>query len=128
MAEVTLIEEPVLAGRISCSYDTMSPTVWTLQEPYARATSIGVVTVPGGFVWDGASVPRILWNIIPAWGTWSGAALIHDKLYRNHDCSREIADAIFWVLMTQDGVANWRAGLMWCAVRLFGWRSWEKHA
>lgn len=39
------------------------------------------VTVPVGFVTDFASVPRMLWSIIPPWGKYGKAAIIHDYLW-----------------------------------------------
>lgn len=38
------------------------------------------VTVPAGYLTDGASVPRLFWNIIPPWGPHGQAAVVHDLL------------------------------------------------
>ena len=38
------------------------------------------VDVPRGYLVDGASVPRILWNIIPPWGRYGAATIVHDIL------------------------------------------------
>lgn len=38
------------------------------------------VTVPKGYITDGASVPRPLWSIIPPWGKYGQAAILHDYL------------------------------------------------
>jgi hypothetical protein len=38
------------------------------------------VDVPRGYLMDGASVPRILWNIIPPWGAYGAATIVHDIL------------------------------------------------
>lgn len=38
------------------------------------------VTVPAGYLSDGASVPRPLWNLIPPWGDYGQAAVVHDLL------------------------------------------------
>ena len=40
------------------------------------------VVVPKGFRTDLASSPRILWPILPPFGRWSAAAVLHDYLYR----------------------------------------------
>src|SRR5581483_3844288 len=40
-----------------------------------------MIEVPHGFVTDGASIPRPLWWLLPTWGTYSRAAVIHDYLY-----------------------------------------------
>lgn len=38
------------------------------------------VTVPAGYLTDGASVPRIFWSLIPPWGAYGQAAVLHDLL------------------------------------------------
>lgn len=38
------------------------------------------VEVPEGYLTDGASVPRAFWGIIPPWGSYGQAAVVHDIL------------------------------------------------
>jgi|ERR1700752_2442748 len=38
------------------------------------------VEVPRGYLTDGASVPRILWAVIPPWGRYGAATIVHDIL------------------------------------------------
>lgn len=38
------------------------------------------VDVPRGYLIDGASVPQLLWNIIPPWGSYGAATIVHDIL------------------------------------------------
>ncbi|MBB76651.1 MAG: hypothetical protein CMJ75_19260 [Planctomycetaceae bacterium] len=38
------------------------------------------VTVPAGYLTDGASVPRLLWSRLPPWGHYGQAAAVHDIL------------------------------------------------
>lgn len=38
------------------------------------------ISVPAGYLTDGASVPRVFWNIIPPWGLYGQAAVVHDIL------------------------------------------------
>ena len=38
------------------------------------------VTIPAGYLTDGASVPRALWSIVPPWGSYGQAVVIHDFL------------------------------------------------
>lgn len=42
--------------------------------------SVAWVYVPRGYLTDGASVPRIFWNLIPPWGKYGQAAIVHDYL------------------------------------------------
>lgn len=38
------------------------------------------VHVPRGYLTDGASVPRVFWSLIPPWGPYGPAAIVHDFL------------------------------------------------
>ena len=93
------------------------------------------ITVPAGCITDYASIPRILWPLIPAWGQHGPAAIVHDYLYdrggrikipdpdapahsvRN---TRKRADKIFLIAMRQLGVGWLKRHVMYRAVRLFG--------
>ena len=79
------------------------------------------VIVPGGFVTDFASVPRLLWPLCPPHGYSKKAAVVHDFLYTQDDCARVIADAVFLTALRDCGVPWWRRSLMYAAVRCFGW-------
>lgn len=116
-----------MSARIHCSYDTDAPTVWRLERDYARPTRVGVVRATVGFLWDGASVPRQFWDLIPPWGAYSGAALIHDWLYatKPDGVRRADADAVFRDLMRADHVPAQQAEIMYHAVRKFGGSAWN---
>jgi hypothetical protein len=45
------------------------------------------IQVPVGFMTDFASVPRLLWVIIPQWGKYGNAAVIHDYCYWRRNIS-----------------------------------------
>lgn len=79
------------------------------------------VTVPAGFVTDFASVPRPIWWILPKWGRYGNAAVIHDYLYASKLYSRPTADAWFLEAMGVLGVRPLTRWVMYKAVRWFGW-------
>lgn len=81
------------------------------------------ITVPAGFLTDGASIPHIFWSIIGSpFGRYCNAAIIHDYLYFLVDRTRQEADNIFYEAMTLLKVPFWRRKLMWLAVRIgAGW-------
>jgi len=85
-----------------------------------------MITVPAGFETDFASVPRLFWRIIPPWGRYSSAAVVHDYLYATASVTRYEADRIFLDLMKRLGVPFWKRRLMYRAVRLGGWASWKR--
>jgi len=91
------------------------------------------IVIPFGFKTDFASVPQILWNIVPPWGRYGKAAVVHDWLYQHRSnpnqkwyqrmfCKeRKRADDIFLGAMTVLNVRAWRKHPMYYAVRSFGW-------
>lgn len=84
--------------------------------------STDVITVPAGTITDFASVPQPLWGILPPWGKYGKAAVVHDWLYRQKSRSRKDADAVFLEAMAVLGVPRWQRRLMWLGVRVFGSR------
>src|SRR4051812_48133804 len=58
---------------------------WKITQPFdyclGEANSNLRVRVPAGFITDFASIPEILWNILPPTGSYGKAAVIHDWLY-----------------------------------------------
>ena len=92
--------------RIHVSYDPSQPELWNLDRPYERQTTVGPIVVPQGFETDLASTPHIVWRTFARWGPWSGAAIVHDWLYRTQPAGidRYTADRIMLDLMRADGV------------------------
>jgi len=104
---------------------------WRLAQPLVYEVgsegSGRVISVPPQFVTDGASVPRALWELLPSWGTYSRAAVVHDYLC---DClnrgaphveakTRREADAIFYEAMVVCGTGATMRFVMWLAVRTY---------
>lgn len=89
------------------------------------------IRVEPGEKTDFASIPRLLWPIIPPYGLHSLAAVIHDYLYRIRgvlpggrmlswwQCNR-----IFRDIMKARGVRWSRRWVMWLGVTLGGWIPW----
>ena len=110
------------------------PRVEFLDDEHARllaplvydSPTAGRITVPAGFETDFASVPRIPFAYWLAGNTAHGPAIVHDWLYRTHQVSRRQADAVFYEAMGAWGMMGWRRGLMWGAVRAFGWSPWRR--
>lgn len=98
---------------------------WQLVQDFNIQTSIGIITVPKGKVTDFASVPRILWGLIPPYGRYTEASVVHDYLY-SIGYNRKQADKIFYELMLKAEVNKFKAYTMFKAVRLFGWIPYNK--
>lgn len=86
-----------------------------------------IITAPPGFITNFASIPRVFWTILPPTGKYGKAAVIHDLLYSVHALckDREEADQIFLEAMRVLGVPNFKACIMYQAVRTFGQSAWE---
>lgn len=91
------------------------------------------VSIPPGYYFDGASIPRWLWSFIgsPFEPDLMTAACVHDW-YCDHssECyqSRVIGDAVFFYLLTKAGVARWRRVLMYLGVRLHSFWAYGRFA
>jgi hypothetical protein len=112
----------------------------TLEQRIQRSQHICTITVPQGFQYDRASVPRIFWVIISKDDLSNVPPLFHDFLYRyggvlpkNHvkpydQFTRPEADSLFEHLMGQSGVRGWRKALAFQAVCYFSSFAWNKSA
>lgn len=85
------------------------------------------VEIPHLFVTDLASTPRFLWWLWPPHGRHTQPAVLHDRLYRivDHPYSRGECDAMFREAMVAMGVPRCRRAVMYAAVRVCGWRTWN---
>jgi hypothetical protein len=85
------------------------------------------IDVPIGFKTDFASVPRILWSLIPRWGKYGNAAVVHDFLYWDQKLTRKKCDELFLEAMCVLNVSLPQRKLIYYAVRLFGWYAWSRN-
>ena len=97
---------------------------WELMEPLSYRGRRDEWTVPPRFRTDFASVPRVVTWLIPRYGRYTKAAILHDYLcdveVRRETITRADADGVFRRALRELGVAFLRRWLMWAAVRLGG--------
>lgn len=96
---------------------------WVLVEPLEYQADHDHFMVPKGFVTDFASVPRVVAWLIPRYGRWTPAAILHDYLWSEARAGRfnkPDADGIFNQALRELGVPFLRRWLMWTAVRWAG--------
>lgn len=109
---------------------------WTLTESFFFSGKgrggfydADAVVVPKGFVFDLASVPRVLWPVIGPAELSLEAACVHDWLYATSGedgrFSRKQADDLFRRMMSLYGVTGWKSWAAYRAVRLFGGLVWK---
>lgn len=96
------------------------------------------IIVPSGYLTDGASVPRVFWSLIPPWGRYGAAAIVHDylcdgnpirrystnvnnvRVYGNYYPNRKEANKIFNQAMKVLKVPRFTRWTMYTAVRIYG--------
>ena len=98
----------------------VSPTEHTRHWVLLESITYEEITVPAGFIFDGASIPVGLRPIFPHGGAKFFASCIHDYAYKTGVVSKERADALFLQAMLENGVEEWKANTMYAAVKLFG--------
>lgn len=104
---------------------------WLLLKNFLYVTNVRLVgnvliAVPAGFVTDFASVPRVLWNLLPPTGGYGEAAVLHDYLYRTRGKATRIqADAVLLEAMKLAGVDWLTRWVVYLGVRVGGRRSYK---
>jgi len=78
----TQIENPIKESRVYGKNNINNYKL--LQNVCVRLSDSRIITIPKGYVWDLASVPRWLWSLVPPDSDAELAFLIHDYLYENH--------------------------------------------
>lgn len=96
---------------------------WEVTEDLVYRGREDLFRVGTGFVTNFASVPRLLRWLIPKYGRYNKATVLHDYLCEQANLGnfdRSDADGIFRRCLREAGVAYVRRWLMWAGVRLGG--------
>lgn len=116
--------------------------LWELEHDWCSTAAMDtIICVPEGFVFDLASIPRLLWVIkgFAPFELSTAAPLVHDYLYKYKGVlpidslgpdsyrlfKRSQTDKLFRLIMKAEGVGTIRRTLAWLAVRLGGFFSWR---
>jgi len=100
----------------------------------SRTIELLGIEIPAGYETDGASVPRLFYNILGRFTIALPAALVHDCRYdpppndrgvKYRWLTRKQADQEFYENLRKCGVNIARAQAAYRAVRLFGWKPWN---
>lgn len=96
--------------------------LWRLDRPMCYRGNSESWEVPEGFITDLASVPRLAAWLIPRYGVYTPAAILHDYLcegarLENPPVTRADADGLFRRCLRELGVSAPRRWVMWAAVR-----------
>lgn len=101
--------------------EQVDDTNWEVRQELRYEGKDDTFVVRPGDRTDFASVPRIFVWLLPRYGRYTKAAILHDHLWRNLATTGQIswvdADATFRRAMRELGVPFLRRWLMWAAVR-----------
>lgn len=119
---------PFAEGFDRVEVEQVSVRNWMLRWSLVYRGQTHGVAIPAGYVTDFASVPRAFSWLIPAFGIYTRAAIVHDFLITDilpkqahlevpEFTSRDV-DGIFRRILRELGVPFTRRWLMWAGVRL----------
>ena len=85
------------------------------------------VTVPAGFISDGASVPRLVEGLVARFDRYLPAYIVHDFCYsKTTPVRRDVADAILNVNLKRLGMDKAKREAITIAVKQFGDSHYKK--
>jgi len=102
----------------SVALKQISKRDWELLEGLIYEGNADTFYVPEGFVTDFASVPRFASWLIPTYGLYTPASILHDYLWRNPGIVNHAdMDGILRRTLREAGVSLPKRWMMWTAVR-----------
>ncbi|CCG02967.1 DUF1353 domain-containing protein [Blastococcus saxobsidens] len=100
---------------------TLDDEHWGVVEPLVYRGTRDRFVVPAGFRTDFATVPRVVVWLVPRFGRYTAAAILHDWLctvgIESGVVTAREADGVFRRVLRESGVPVVRRWLMWCGVR-----------
>lgn len=112
-----VVRVPFLQGDVTVKQ--IDAKKWELREPLVYEGRDESFSIHIGFTTDFASVPTVLVWLIPRYGVYTKAAILHDFLCCDDaGVSRADADGVFRRALRELGVSVVRRWMMWAAVRL----------
>ena len=86
-----------------------------------------IYTIPGKFVFDGFSNPRLLWRVLPS--SYGPRVLApgckHDFFYRTHDIPKDEADRLLEFEVNENGLGKSAARCVYWGVKYGGKHAWK---
>lgn len=107
---------------------------WTIELPDGS-----FIRIPAGFIFDGASIPRIFWAVLSPTGLLLVPSLLHDYGYAydrlplcgggwyQPGAGRAFWDRLLWLMAVKLNGFYFIESVVWLVVRAFGWLPWRGH-
>lgn len=106
---------------------TLDGRNFTIEEAFSFEAFDGRTwVIPPSAQTDGASTPSFIWSVIPPFGKYWAAAVVHDYLYRCTTEPKDYCDLVFLNDMTARGVPPSEKYEIYEAVKLAGAAAFEK--
>lgn len=110
-------------------YSSKHKKYWKLKKPLTiyLQTKESIITIPEGFVYDMATVPKWLWSIIRPFNDALFGTLIHDYLYIHkdaHTLTRKEVDKEYLLWNNLTNKNKFDNYVRYIFVRAFGWLWW----
>lgn len=117
-------------------YEFISERRARLTEDYRFTMPNGYVTIPAGYEWDGATIPRIGWTMVglTPFGAHDEATLRHDYLYGYEGVipfypvklSRRFVDELLFADLEKLGFKGLQLTVIKLFVRVGGYYFWRE--
>ena len=99
---------------------------WELVQDYEYESSFGIISIPKGFVTNGANIPRVFWSLFPPNSPeYISAATIHDYLCLNAYKDNKnyamfcFADKVFYECLRKLNVNKFKAKIFYIFCRAY---------
>lgn len=116
------------------------PRKWLITEEWEFVMpDETLITVPEGFIFDGASIPRPLWGLLSPTGLLLTPGLVHDYAYKYNRLEGENgvlyspgAGRLYWDRVFRDVAIHVNGFtpinyVLWWVLVLCGWKAWRGH-
>ena len=108
----------------------LKPYEFTFATPDDPDATPFKVSIPEGFLSDGASVPRLFWRLLspPIDPVTIAPSLIHDYLYINGSrmgLTRAEVDSWYAYALHENGYPLWKCHLTYYGIRIGGASHWQ---
>lgn len=94
---------------------------WKLDRPLSYSDDGVAAVIEPGYITDFATVPRVIWWLVPRYGNYTAATVLHDwmitDLLPTGQITSQRVDRVFREAMKALGVSMPRRWLMWAGVR-----------
>ena len=115
---------------------------WMIVDTFElRVPGHDLIVIPAGFVFDGASIPKIFRGLLSPVGGLLISAIVHDYVYGHHCIlledeagiryrqfiTKAESDTLFLEIANQVNGLSIINKVAYLAVKYFGFRAWNKH-